>query len=339
MQKLMENFELLLTVLVLICLVFYILDGRKYRKERNYLLKVFSKEKETDEDRNKYSRRLLEAEKSLKPKHRELFQAVNMKINNRNHLSGQELIWASQPVYKDEKLFEFFGGMFWILFIVLFVRSFLWEPFKIPSSSMEPTLQKGDFILTQKYAYGVKLPVLGWKILPLGGVKRGDVFVFRYPNNPKLHYIKRVIALPGDKVVFNNGKVIVNGQKAVLQLTGKRNGYEDNLLYKVYEEEFNYGDDKSVSGKHLMELSDNIENKHINSYNTPMHTGFIDGVEIQVPEGHYFAMGDNRDSSSDSRMWGFVPAKNLVGKASYIWLNSDCVSFKGNCKRIGRRVK
>lgn len=335
----MENFELLLTVLVLICLVFYILDGRKYRKERNYLVKVFSQEKETDDDRNKYSRRLLEAEKSLKPKQRELFQAVNMKINNRNHLSGQELIWASQPVYKDEKLFEFFGGMFWILFIILFVRSFLWEPFKIPSSSMEPTLQKGDFILTQKYAYGVKLPVLRWKILPMGEVKRGDVFVFHYPNNPKLHYIKRVIALPGDKVIFNNGEVMVNGKKAALQLTGKRNGYEDNFPYKVYEEEFNYGDDKSVGEKHLMELSDNIENKHINSFNTPMYSGFIDGVEIQVPDGNYFAMGDNRDSSSDSRMWGFVPAKNLVGKASYIWLNSDCVSFKGNCKRIGKRVK
>ena len=336
LQQFMQHFELILTIAVVVCFVFYLLDGRKYRKERKHLLRVFSRQIESDADRELYSRRLIEAEKSLDSKKRADFASASSKINNRLHLSSRELFWAQRPVYPQEKFFEFFGGMFWILFIIWGIRSFLWEPFKIPSSSMEPTLQKGDFILANKYAYGLRLPVLGWKVLPISSPKRGEVFIFRYPENPQQQYIKRVIALPGDRLVFNRGQVQVTGVKALVSPDSQRLGFEDGRNYQVYQETFSYADDKSSKEPHKMQLSADSRSR-LTSASSNMK--YKDGEEIIVPEGYYFAMGDNRDNSSDSRFWGFVPAKNIHGRAMFIWLNSSCISFKGHCSRIGNKVR
>lgn len=334
MQKIMENFELILSLAVLICLVFYIIDSKSFLKERRHLLKVFSKGAETDADRNLYAMRLATAQGSIKAKQRGIYEAAQMHINNRQALSKAELFWAKHPVYPKEKFIEFFSGMFWILLVIWFVRSFLYEPFQIPSASMEPTLQNGDFILTSKYSYGIRLPVVHSKILPIGEVKRGDVVVFRYPPNPKINYIKRIVAISGDKIVFKDGQIAVNGE--IVPLTDakqSRFGHDSGQRYVVANE--------TLSGKtHQIQFNQNpmFRMNAARQAHSTQPFMFQDGSEITVPEGHYFAMGDNRDDSVDSRFWGFVPDKNIVGKALFIWLNSDCVMGKGHCNRIAKSI-
>ena len=333
-MKFMENFELILVVAVVICFFFYILDS-KYRKERKYLWKVFKNRIETDADRNLYSQRLVVAKTKLKLNQVASYKNAQKNINLRNHLSKDELLWAVKPVYATEKLFEFFGGMFWILFIIFVFRSFLFEPFKIPSGSMEPTLQNGDLILVNKYSYGVRLPVLNKKILDVQQVQRGDAVVFKYPENPKINYIKRVIALPDDEVLFSAGRFVINGKALEYQNLNKTNyGHDNGIPYEVFTEKL----DNKI---HQIQFAQNPNLRMTELYAQLSGGKFKipEGKSFKVPKNSYLAIGDNRDNSTDSRFWGFVPEENLVGKALFIWFNTDCMKFKGHCNRIGRTIK
>ena len=327
----MTHFELILTVTVIICFIFYLIDGRSYRKTRKRLYRAFKTGTETQEDRIAYATRLATViqGKGVRRKHQNAFDRAQHALTQQSPLKGAELYWLKHPVYPQEKIIEFFGGMFWVLFTVWFIRSFLWEPFRIPSGSMEPNLYDGDFILTSKYSYGIKLPVLRSTIIPTGSVQRGDVIVFRYPENPSLHYIKRVIGLPGDHIRYERDHVWINDEAQPLEPTGETR--EINREYgersyripaAIYEETL------TGYGKHRAQLYPENPNTR---------PGMVEG-SLTVPAGHYFVMGDNRDDSEDSRAWGFVPEANLVGKATIIWMNSNCLLGKGECDHIGKSI-
>ena len=328
----MTHFELILTVTVIICFIFYLIDGRSYRKTRKRLYRAFKTGTETQEDRIAYATRLATViqGKGVRRKHQNAFDRAQHALTQQSPLKGAELYWLKHPVYPQEKIIEFFGGMFWVLFTVWFIRSFMWEPFRIPSGSMEPNLYDGDFILTSKYSYGIKLPVLRSTIIPTGSVQRGDVIVFRYPENPSLHYIKRVIGLPGDHIRYERNHVWINDEAQPLEPTGETR--EINREYgersyripaAIYEETL------TGYGKHRAQLYPENPNTR---------PGMVEG-SLTVPAGHYFGMGDNRDDSEDSRAWGFVPEKNLVGKATFIWMNSNCILGKGDCNHIGKNIR
>jgi len=199
---------------------------------------------------------------------------------------------------------EYARSFFPILLLILLFRSFIAEPFKIPSGSMMPTLLVGDFILVNKFAYGLRLPVLNKKIVDIGEPRRGDVFVFRYPVNPKEDYIKRVIGLPGDEIAYRNKTLYVNGVQVAETDLG------------VYTGPSEPGRDFS-SARVLEEKLGDVEHRILE---VPQAWSGHEGTWT-VPPGHYFAMGDNRDASADSRFWGFVPEENLVGRAFVIWMN------------------
>ncbi len=328
----MTHFELILTVTVIICFIFYLIDGRSYRKTRKRLYRAFKTGTETQEDRIAYATRLATViqGKGVRRQHQNAFDRAQHALTQQEPLKGAELYWLKHPVYPQEKIIEFFGGMFWVLFTVWFIRSFMWEPFRIPSGSMEPNLYDGDFILTSKYSYGIKLPVLRSTIIPTGSVQRGDVIVFRYPENPSLHYIKRVIGLPGDHIRYERDHVWINDEAQPLEPTGETR--EINREYgersyripaAIYEETL------TGYGKHRAQLYPENPNTR---------PGMVEG-SLTVPAGHYFVMGDNRDDSEDSRAWGFVPEKNLVGKATFIWMNSNCILGKGDCNHIGKSIR
>ena len=217
------------------------------------------------------------------------------------------------------------AGLFPVIIAVFVLRSFLFEPFKIPSGSMIPTLLVGDLILVNKFEYGLRLPVLNTKITEGSAPKRGDVMVFRYPPKPSLDYIKRVVGVPGDEVAYLNKRLTINGK--ALETKALPDFFdEDSILYfKQFEEDMGtvkhrlLNDDKRPA---FVPGADEFQFKQNCRYS-------VEGVVCKVPEGHYFMMGDNRDNSLDSRYWGFVPDKNIVGKAFFVWMNF------GNLKRIG----
>jgi signal peptidase I len=219
---------------------------------------------------------------------------------------------------REPIIVEYARSFFPVILIVLMFRSFLAEPFKIPSGSMMPTLLVGDFILVNKFAYGMRLPVLNTKIFEVGEPQRGDVFVFRYPRNPKVDYIKRVIGLPGDEITYRNKIVYVNGKEVPQTYLGPYVGSGDEGR-------------KMAGAEARREMLPGVEHDILT---WPLHAG-AEGT-FRVPAGHYFAMGDNRDNSEDSRYWGFVPEANLVGRAFVIWMNWDSgIDFK----RIGTLIK
>ncbi|MEI8171745.1 MAG: signal peptidase I [Rhodoferax sp.] len=217
------------------------------------------------------------------------------------------------------------AGLFPVIISVFFLRSFLFEPFKIPSGSMIPTLLVGDLILVNKFHYGVRLPVINTKITAGTPPQRGDVMVFRYPPKPSLDYIKRVVGIPGDEVAYLNKRLTING-KAIETVALPEFFDEDVMRYfKQYEE--------SLGDKKHRLLNDDDRPAFVPGaddfvFKKNCHYS-VEGVVCKVPEGHYFMMGDNRDNSLDSRYWGFVPDKNIVGKAFFVWMNFS--SFK----RIG----
>jgi signal peptidase I len=217
------------------------------------------------------------------------------------------------------------AGLFPVIIAVFFLRSFLFEPFKIPSGSMIPTLLVGDLILVNKFTYGIRLPVLNIKLTEGNKPQRGDVMVFRYPPKPSLDYIKRVVGLPGDTVAYLNKRLTINGQ-AVATATLPEFFDEDAMRYFKQLEE-SLGDKKhrllnDDDRPAFVPGADNFAGRGGCSYT-------VEGVTCKVPEGQYFMMGDNRDNSLDSRYWGFVPDKNIVGRAFFVWMNF------GNFKRIG----
>ena len=220
---------------------------------------------------------------------------------------------------------EWGASFFPVILIVFFLRSFLVEPFKIPSGSMIPTLLVGDFILVNKFTYGIRLPVINKKIIELGEPQRGDVMVFRYPPDPSMDYIKRVVGVPGDRVEYIDKRLTING---VLVETSKQDDYlnTDRLHFSPRYTE------KLGSVEHSILIEDDAPAYVPQVLDFPGRdacTYTRSGVRCTVPAGHYFMMGDNRDASSDSRVWGFVPEQNIVGKAFFIWFNFD------NLKRIG----
>ena len=217
------------------------------------------------------------------------------------------------------------AGLFPVIIIVFLLRSFLFEPFKIPSGSMIPTLLINDLILVNKFHYGVRLPVINKKIMDNHSPERGDVMVFRYPPKPSLDYIKRVVGIPGDEVAYLNKKLTING-KPLPKMPLPDFFDVDSLRYAKQFEETNgdrtyrlLNDDERPS---FIAGADNFQFRENCHYST-------EGVVCKVPAGHYFMMGDNRDNSLDSRYWGFVPEENIVGKAFFVWMNF------GNLKRIG----
>ena len=206
-----------------------------------------------------------------------------------------------------------------ILLVVLFLRSFLAEPFRIPSGSMLPTLLIGDYILVNKYEYGIKLPITKTQVIEISKPQRGDVVVFRYPANEKINFIKRVIGIPGDKIKYIGKKVYVN----------------DVEYIKNKQATHQYIDD--FGREELDIFIENQDNKKYHILNDNMSPANDD--EFEVPEKHYFVMGDNRDHSSDSRYWGFVPEENLVGEAFLIWMNFNSKNFSLKYNRIGNTIK
>ncbi len=229
---------------------------------------------------------------------------------------------------KVPMLVDYARSFFPIFLFVLLLRSFLVEPFRIPSGSMMPTLLVGDFILVNKFSYGLRLPVLRTKFMDVGEPRRGDVVVFRYPRNPKVDYIKRLVGLPGDHIAYHDKVLYVNGKPMAQKPLG---------WYKAE------GAGLRMQGAY--ELMEDLTGVKHHILVDPRYPDFGPGCEvladgeITVPEGHYFMMGDNRDNSNDSRCWGFVPEDNLVGKAFMIWLSLDWKrSNIVDWSRIGQRI-
>jgi len=249
-------------------------------------------------------------------------------------------------IQKKSIWLEFTADLFPIIAFIFILRSFFFEPFKIPSGSMVPTLQIGDFILVNKFTYGVRFPVWNKKILEVGSPVRGDVVVFRYPVDESVDYIKRVIGVPGDVVEYKNKQLTVNGQPFTY----------DNMMFIPpvgYDERSEFIKNLTPQNLRPMQFLENFPANlggrgHMIETDPQRPGGFpsqfvpdptfpkmencqynYDGFKCQVPVGNYFTMGDNRDNSLDSRYWGFVPEANLVGKAVFIWLNLS------DLKRIG----
>ena len=226
---------------------------------------------------------------------------------------------------KEPVLVEYARSFFPIILIVLLLRSFLVEPFRIPSGSMMPTLRDGDFILVNKFTYGIRLPVVNTKVIDMGDPQRGDVVVFRYPENPTVDYIKRIVGLPGDRIEYRDKRLFINGEPIA---------YEEQGLYR------GSGVGVSMSGAQLLTEQLDSANHSIlverNGYGRPYSCLPDQGYTVR--EGHYFVMGDNRDNSNDSRFWCDVPDENLVGKAFMIWMNWDPVDGGPVWGRIGDRI-
>ncbi|MBI3898610.1 MAG: signal peptidase I [Gammaproteobacteria bacterium] len=206
---------------------------------------------------------------------------------------------AKEPLYV-----EYARAFFPVILIVFLLRSFVVEPFRIPSGSMLPSLHIGDFILVNKFSYGLRLPVINKKIIPVGDPQRGDVIVFRFPGDESVNYIKRVIGLPGDRVVYEGKKIYVNGRLMPYEPIGQ---------YTVQQ-----NDEPQYSAVRNLEKLDGVEHEILLSSRVDLTP-----PPFVVPAGHYFVMGDNRDHSNDSRYWGYVPQENLVGKAFLIWFSCD----------------
>lgn len=247
--------------------------------------------------------------------------------------------WASLPdhekLVRQEQIQAELGKMPWwveygvsffpVILFVFVLRSFIVEPFRIPSGSMLPTLQSGDLILVNKFTYGLRLPVVDTKVIPIGQPQRGDVMVFRYPVDPSVDYIKRVVGLPGDQVAYLDKKLYINGKEVPRKADGQY--FEPDRV--AYTAQFI----ESLGDKPHKILLDERRSQDIGPiYSFPYREKceyLRNGMRCTVPDGVYFMMGDNRDNSLDSRFWGFVPEANIVGKAFFIWMNF------GSLGRIG----
>ncbi|ASK18439.1 MULTISPECIES: signal peptidase I [Halomonadaceae] len=230
----------------------------------------------------------------LRPKRRERLAAAEAATTE--GLDGT----TRETLLKEPWPIDYSRSFFPVLLVVLVVRSFIIEPFQIPSGSMKPTLEVGDFILVNKFAYGLRLPVLHSRFLEVDDPERGDVMVFRFPEEPSVNFIKRVVGLPGDRIRYEGKQLYVNGEPVTKALIEE--GPELSPQQLLLEEQLG-----SVS--HYI-------------YNNPRDPG-PQMREVVVPDGHYFTMGDNRDHSNDSRYWGFVPEDNIVGRAFAVWMHWD----------------
>ena len=236
-----------------------------------------------------------------------------------------DIAQATETILAQPWWLDWTAGLFPVIISVFFLRSFIVEPFKIPSGSMIPTLLVGDLILVNKFHYGLRLPVLNTKITEGEKPQRGDVMVFRYPPKPSLDYIKRVVGLPGDTVAYLNKRLTINGQAVPTDSVPEFFDEDAMRYFKQFEEKFGTQSHRVLNDEQrpaFVPGADKFPGSEGCDYT-------IEGVTCKVPEGHYFMMGDNRDNSMDSRYWGFVPEKNIVGKAFFVWMNF------GNLKRVG----
>ena len=209
-------------------------------------------------------------------------------------------------------LVEYARSFFPVLLFVLVIRSFVFEPFRIPSGSMMPTLLQGDFIFVKKYSYGLRLPVTETKLIETGAPERGDVVVFRLPSDPSINYIKRVVGLPGDKVSYERHRLVINGELVDLE---------------------QHSDATPHDPRYVEQLGDREHDILVTQAANVMRDG-----EFSVPAGHFFMMGDNRDNSRDSRFLGPIPETHLVGEAVRIWMHMDGLSVP-RWERIGNKIQ
>ncbi|MDM8568695.1 signal peptidase I [Thiotrichales bacterium HSG1] len=242
--------------------------------------------------------------------------------------ASQGLGYDSSIAYKDESQIPFIvdlaKSLFPVFLLVLLLRSFLVEPFRIPSGSMMPTLLVGDFILVNKFSYGIRLPVANVKVMEIGRPERGDVVVFRYPENPKIPFIKRVVGLPGDNIEYVNKMLYVNGEPIVQQ---------DDIRYVGVGS----GSNMTGSEQRIEYLSDEVIHDILINPKRPEHRTKYN--KLTVPDKAYFVLGDNRDNSKDSRFWGTVPEENLIGKAFFIWMNWDWKNGGISWQRLGTTIE
>jgi signal peptidase I len=296
----MGNFSLLLFILTMVTLAFWLAERFHFRPARE--------------------RAALALETEFAARRAKLAAEGIQKVDGDVDRAKHGLLM--QPWWLD-----WTAGLFPVILIVFLLRSFLYEPFKIPSGSMIPTLWVGDLILVNKFHYGVRLPVINHKVMDNHSPARGDVVVFRFPPDPRLDYIKRVVAIPGDEVSWRGQKLYINGQ--LVPTTPQGEFYDDTVLRysPQFSEQLGSVEHKILvdpqrqaffgSGPKSFPFAENC------SYT-------VEGVTCKVPPAHFYAMGDNRDNSEDSRFWGFVPEANIVGRAFFIWMNF------GNFSRIGK---
>lgn len=248
-------------------------------------------------------------------------------------LLDSKVLAAKRPQTMAEPWWvEYSKSFFPVILIVFCIRSFLVEPFKIPSGSMIPTLQVGDFILVNKFTYGIRLPIVNQKLVQMNDPQRGDVMVFHYPENPSVDYIKRVVAIPGDVVEYRNKRLLINGVEQTQVAAGDYNYVETGLNFVHSEKKL-----ESLGARsHEILITPDVPTIHLSAVNEfeghENCTYGDDMVRCKVPETSYFMMGDNRDNSRDSRYWGFVPDRMIVGKAFFIWMNFS------DLKRVGLSI-
>ena len=298
LQSLLGNFALILFVLMVITGVIWCLDVFVWAKQRRAKADVALAE----------------------------FDARVAKLNGegiKSDITGRGAL--QEKLLRQPTWIEYSGSFFPVIAAVFFLRSFLYEPFKIPSSSMVPTLVIGDLILVNKYTYGIRLPIVNKKIISINDPQRGDVMVFKYPKDPSMDYIKRVVGVPGDKIIYKNKRLTVNGEEVSYKPLPDYLDDENLAYYKQWQENLTGVEHKIITddrAPNFVPNPDAFPQHELCSYNA-------EGFACTVPPGHYFMMGDNRDNSLDSRYWGFVPDENIVGKAFFVWMNLS------NLKRIG----
>ncbi|CAN5746076.1 signal peptidase I [soil metagenome] len=297
-QSILGNFALILFVLTMVTGVIWFLDMFFWSKQRR-----------------------ITADKALRD-----FDERNAKLTSEGiRLQEGGRVELEANLLKQPAWIEYSGSFFPVIALVFFLRSFLYEPFKIPSSSMLPTLFVGDLILVNKFTYGIRLPIINKKIIAINNPQRGDVMVFKYPKNPSLDYIKRVVGVPGDKITYKNKRLSVNGKDISYEvlpdfLDDERLSYSSQLKENLTGTKHRILNDVQMPA--FVRNPDQFPYRELCSYDES-------GFSCTVPEAQYFMMGDNRDNSLDSRYWGFVPDENIVGKAFFIWMNFS------NPKRIG----
>jgi signal peptidase I len=302
LQAILSNFALILFVLMVVTGVIWCLDVFIFAKQRRRAADAALAEFDTRAAK-------LMAE-GVKPD------------SNANARSDIERRLLAQPTW-----IEYSGSFFPVIALVFFLRSFLYEPFKIPSGSMVPTLLIGDLILVNKFTYGIRLPIINKKIIDVNDPQRGDVMVFKYPKDLSQDYIKRVVGVPGDKITYENKRLTINGKPVDYTqmddyLHDEKPEYDKQFVEKLSEKPHRILNKANTRSVNLEQVDPNF----------PLHEAceyYGDKFTCIVPAGNYFMMGDNRDDSMDSRYWGFVPNKNIVGKAFFVWMNL------GNPKRIG----